>query len=105
MAALVAGGELPAGFDSERVGATRRALLRKRAGEVAKAWPLLAASLGAKFTPLFVQWAAGRPPAGSRADGLAFARHLRDSGELPPLAAQELAAHEPTPKRRWFRRT
>ncbi|MFG1923652.1 hypothetical protein [Cryptosporangium sp. NPDC048952] len=94
VAALVAGGALPPGFDVGRVDATRRALLRKRAGEVARAWPLLAGSLGTAFTPRFVQWATGRAPAGSHADGLAFAQHLRDTGELPPLGAEELAAHE-----------
>ncbi|WP_051571269.1 hypothetical protein [Cryptosporangium arvum] len=104
VAALVAGGTLPPGFDAGRVDAARRALLRKRAGEVAKAWPLLAGSLGAAFTPRFVDWATGRPPAGSRADGLAFARYLHGRGELPPLGAQELATHEPPAKRRWFQR-
>ncbi|SHM31874.1 hypothetical protein [Cryptosporangium aurantiacum] len=107
VAALVGGGELPPGFDADRVGAARRALLRKRAGEVARAWPLLAASLGAAFTPRFVQWAAGRPPSGSFADGLAFAHSLRDAGELPPLAAEELAQRAPRPakpRRRFWRR-
>ena len=101
--ALVAGGPLPPGFDAERVGAARRALLRKRAGEVAAAWPLLAAGLGADFYPRFTAWAAARPPEGSRTAGLAFARTLRDQGELPPLAAPELAAREtPQPRRsRW----
>lgn len=101
VAALVAGGPLPAGFDPDRVDAARRALLRKRAGEVARAWPLLAGGLGTAFTPRFVRWATGRPPAGSRADGLAFARFLREQGELPPLAAEELATREqPTPEAR-----
>ena len=94
VAALVAGGPLPDGFDAGRVDAARRALLRKRAGEVARAWPLLAGGLGTAFTPRFVQWAARRPPAGSFADGLAFAQQLRDKGELPPLAVEELAQRE-----------
>ncbi|GAA3391056.1 hypothetical protein [Cryptosporangium minutisporangium] len=107
VAALVAGGPLPPGFDTGRVDAARRALLRKRAGEVARAWPLLAGSLGAAFTPRFVRWAAGRPPSGSFADGLAFAQHLRDAGELPPLGATELSEREPRPekvRRRFWRR-
>ncbi|MFI5957257.1 hypothetical protein [Cryptosporangium sp. NPDC051539] len=105
VAALVAGGPLPAGFDSRRVDAARRALLRKRAGEVAKAWPLLAGGLGPDYLPRFTQWAGGRPPAGSHADGLAFAQAVRDAGDLPPIAAEELSARESRkPARRWFRR-
>ena len=94
VAALVAGGPLPPGFDAGRVDVARRALLRKRAGEVARAWPLLAGALGTAFTPRFARWATGRPPGGSWADGLAFAQHLRDSGDLPPLATEELAQRE-----------
>lgn len=94
VAALVAGGPLPAGFDAQRVGAAAAALRRKRAGEVARAWPLLAADLGTGFRPRFATWAEGRPSAGSFADGFAYARFLRDSGELPPLGAAELAGRE-----------
>ena len=46
VAALVAGAPDPPGFDPARLAAARRALLRKRAGEAAKHWPVLAASLG-----------------------------------------------------------
>jgi len=46
VAALVAGGPVSSGFDPGRLAVTRRAMLRKRAGEAAAAWPLLAASLG-----------------------------------------------------------
>jgi len=45
-AELVAGGPVPSGFDPGRLAVARRAMLRKRAGEAAAAWPLLAASLG-----------------------------------------------------------
>jgi hypothetical protein len=48
--ALVGGGPAPGGFDPERVRATAAALARKRAGEVARAWPGLAAELGPAFT-------------------------------------------------------
>ncbi|MFD1236157.1 hypothetical protein ACFQ34_22935, partial [Pseudonocardia benzenivorans] len=44
--ALVAGAPVPDGFDPVRLATTRRALLRKRAGEAARHWPLLAAALG-----------------------------------------------------------
>jgi hypothetical protein len=101
--ALVGGGPLPEGFDAARVDAARRALLRKRAGEVAKAWPLLAAALGPDAFPTrFTAWADGRPSEGSSADGLAFAQHLRATGALPPLAERELTTREP--KRPWYRR-
>lgn len=107
--ALVGGGPLPPGFDASRVDAARQALLRKRAGEVAKAWPLLSAALGktseAGFTTRFIAWSAGRPSEGSYADGLAFARHLRDGGALPPLAAQELSTRETVAPRPWWRRS
>ncbi|MEV4728338.1 hypothetical protein [Micromonospora humida] len=96
VAALVAGAPLPAGFATDRVDAARRALLRKRAGEVARHWPLLAAGLGDTWPATFAGWAAGRPTAGSLRDGWDLARTLRDQGALPPLGAQELAAREAT---------
>jgi hypothetical protein len=96
VATLVAGAEIPSGFDVARIAATRRALLRKRAGEVAAAWPLLAGSLGDAWIPRFTAWAAGRPPRGSAADGLEFAQTLQNEGTLPPPAATELTARTPT---------
>ena len=45
--ALVGGGPVPGGFDAGRVAATSAALVRKRAREVARAWPVLAAELDA----------------------------------------------------------
>jgi hypothetical protein len=83
--ALVAGGPVPDGFDPGRVEATAAALARKRAREVASAWPALAADLGEAFTGQFVAFVAGRPPpatGGALADGLAFARHLAGHGRL-----------------------
>ncbi|MGH3767147.1 MAG: hypothetical protein ACRDTX_18660 [Pseudonocardiaceae bacterium] len=74
VAALVAGGEPPAGFDHARLSAARHALLVKRAQEVAKAWPLLAASFGDEWTARFTTWAAARPPEGPLRDGRRF-RH------------------------------
>jgi len=85
--ALVGGGPVPGGFDPERVRATSAALARKRAREVARAWPVLAADLGEEFTGRFVADAARRPaPArgGALADGLAFARALSRQGRLSP---------------------
>lgn len=90
--ALVAGGEIPAGFAAAGVRATRAALRRKRAGEVARTWPFLAAAFGDRWTPTFAAWADGRPPQGSLRDGWDFARTVRDT--LPPLAREELAERE-----------
>ncbi|MFI2712444.1 hypothetical protein ACH495_20185 [Micromonospora sp. NPDC018662] len=94
VAALVAGGPLPPGFAPAPVEAARRALIRKRAGDVARHWPLLAAGLGADWPAVFVDWAAGRPTNGSLRDGWDLARELRDRGTLPPLGADELAGRE-----------
>jgi len=90
---LVAGGPLPAGFDPARVAAARAALLRKRSGEVAAAWPMLALSFGPQWNVEFGRWAASRPPAGALRDGWDFARN---HAVLSSPAAQELAAREVT---------
>jgi hypothetical protein len=90
--ALVDGGPVPGGFDPGRVGATAAALARKRAREVARAWPMLAAELGRDFTGRFLADAARRPPparGGALADGLAFARALAREGRLPANARVE----------------
>ncbi|MET8264602.1 hypothetical protein ACPXB5_08625 [Micromonospora arida] len=94
VAALVAGGEPPTGFAPGPLAATRAALLRKRAGEVARHWPLLAAGLGARWSTTFADWAARRPTAGSLRDGWDLARALHDRHALPPAAAEELAVRE-----------
>jgi hypothetical protein len=90
--ALVGGGPVPGGFDPGRVRATSTALARKRAREVARAWPALAAELGEDFTGEFLAYAAGRPPparGGALADGLAFADGLAGRGRLPGNARVE----------------
>jgi hypothetical protein len=101
--ALVAGGPVPEGFEPDRVRATAAALARKRAREVARAWPVLAADLGEVFTDRFVAFAAGRPPpatGGAMADGLAFARALARQGRLSDGARVEamLAAARLSPR-------
>ncbi len=88
--ALVAGGPLPAGFDPDRVGATRVALLDKRADAVARAWPALS-SLPA-FRSRFTAFAAGRPPVGAHADGVAFARAVHGDLHRDARAEQLVAA-------------
>ncbi|WP_407676835.1 hypothetical protein [Phytohabitans aurantiacus] len=98
--ALVAGAAIPDGFDARLVEAARRALLRKRAGDVARHWPLLAASFGARWPEVFAEWAAGRPPQGGWQDGLDLARSVPLTG----AAAAELASRTPRPRRWWHRR-
>ncbi|MFI5908835.1 hypothetical protein [Dactylosporangium sp. NPDC051541] len=92
VAALVAGGELPAGFNAAGVLATRAALRRKRAGEVAARWPFLAAAYGTEWPAVFAAWAESRPPQGSLRDGWDFARSMGTA--LPALAREELDARE-----------
>ena len=92
VAALVAGAPAPPGFDTGRLAATRRALLRKRAGEAAKHWPALAASLGPRWAAVFAEHHADREPAGGLRDGWDVARALR--AELTPDAAAELRERE-----------
>ncbi|MCW2887796.1 MAG: hypothetical protein JWL58_4658 [Streptosporangiaceae bacterium] len=92
VAALVAGAQLPPGFDAVRVAAATRALLRKRAGEVARAWPELARSYGPAWPRVFAGWASALPTRGSWLDGWDFARAHR--GSLTPGALAELAVCE-----------
>jgi hypothetical protein len=94
VAALVAGAATPRGFDRARVRAAGEALLRKRAGEAAAAWPLLRTSFGSHWTAAFGAWAAGRPPGGALRDGWDLARATAAAEGLDPLAAAELAERE-----------
>jgi hypothetical protein len=96
VAALVAGGPLPSGFDPGRLAVARRALLRKRAGEAAALWPLLAASLESAWPEVFTASVAGRAPAGALDDGWGLSRALHSRGELGDAAAVELAEREVT---------
>ena len=83
--ALVGGGPVPGGFDPERVRATSAALAGKRAREVARAWPVLAADLGEDFAGRFVADAARRP-APARGGALAGPpRRLVVTGRAPGL--------------------
>ena len=96
VAALTSGAPVPEGFDARLVEVARVALLRKRAGEVAKQWPLLAAGLGAGWLPHFTAWAATRPTEGSLRDGWELARELAGRDSLPAMAGEELATREAT---------
>jgi hypothetical protein len=94
--ALTAGKPVPEGFAGFRVEAARVALLRKRAGEVSRQWPMLAASFGERWKREFARWAAARPTRGSLRDGWDLARDLLSRGELTGAAAEELAEREAT---------
>jgi hypothetical protein len=91
LAALVAGGDPPAGFDAGRLRVQADALVAKRRRVVAALWPQLPAALGDRYAGLFADYARSnpRPTAGARADGRAFAAALVRAGELP---ARELPA-------------
>jgi hypothetical protein len=78
LSALVAGAEVPEGFDRARVAVQSRALLAKRAGVVAKTAPELPEILGEGFRTAFLGYAMKRPlPAdGYRRDALTFVEWL-----------------------------
>ena len=94
VAALTSGAAVPPGFDARLVEVARVALLRKRAGEVARQWPDLARALGPAWAGRWARWAATRPTRGSLRDGWDLARDLAARGELPSAAGAELAARE-----------
>lgn len=94
VAALVDGAADPAGMDSTRLSAARRALLRKRSGLAAREWPLVAAGMGAGWTPLAVEVLAGLPVADGLRDGWVIARVARERGLLTDGARRELGERE-----------
>jgi len=96
VAALTSGAPVPNGFDARLVEVARVALLRKRAGEVAKQWPMLAAGLGGGWIREFTRWAAARPTQGSLRDGWDLARELAARDALPAMAGEEMATREAT---------
>jgi hypothetical protein len=94
--ALLADGDVPEGFDAERVRVEKRALLTKRRGIVEMIRPEVAVELGDRFRPLFDAYAADHPKeAGTRFrdDAARFAEWATARGEL-----------QPAKKKRWWRR-
>ncbi|GAA4565796.1 hypothetical protein GCM10023193_40800 [Planotetraspora kaengkrachanensis] len=85
LAALVAGGAVPDGFDRVRVRIQAHSLVAKRRGIVAHRRPDLVVSLGSDFAATFAAYADGRPkPAGgSQADARNFADWLGQQGRFP----------------------
>ncbi|MTD12960.1 hypothetical protein GIS00_03245 [Nakamurella sp. YIM 132087] len=116
-AALVAGvtgtGPVPPGFDAQHLEVARKALLRKRAGEVRARWPYLAADLGTQFLPMFVELAAHRATLGSLRDGWDLAELAENAGHLKTLGRRELVLRRldltydgsstPRPRHGWIR--
>lgn len=92
------GGPVPAGLDERMIGVTRDALGRKRARQVAKAFPALARDLGPEYQALFRVFARTTPPReeGSLADGLAFAAHVARERRLSDGARVELTVARST---------
>ncbi|RZS43624.1 hypothetical protein EV193_102605 [Herbihabitans rhizosphaerae] len=87
--ALLAGGEVPPGFDAERLRVEADALLAKRRRVVAMLRPDLPEALGARYRELFDTYGRAHPRhvgTGMRADANAFADWLRERGEIsaPP---------------------
>ena len=82
VAALVAGGPPPEGFDRRRLALQAAALVARRQRLVAGQRPDVALELGDRFAELFRAYAVVHPlpPGGSRADAQAFAAYLHDHG-------------------------
>ncbi len=106
LAALVAGGPPPRGFDPGRLDVQRRVLLAKRADTVAKVAPELPTILGEEFHGLFLDYARARPlTEGYHRDASAFADRLLATGRPGDparrrrLADWRTAAAEPAPNR------
>ncbi|MEV0380713.1 hypothetical protein [Nonomuraea sp. NPDC050643] len=97
VAALVAGGEVPEGFDPERMRAQASSLVAKRRAIVARIRPDTAAAAGADLAAEFAAYARARaaPPPDYRTDAADFAAWLRERGRMPD---------PPPAKRRWWSR-
>lgn len=113
LAALVAGGPVPPGFDPERIRVQSRALAGKRGEVTAKVAPELPVILGKRFRPSFLAYALAHPnPGRARADAMAFAQHLLApddgtdrgrSGALTPGPYDALTAGQRDGLERWVR--
>ncbi|MDP9848970.1 hypothetical protein [Streptosporangium lutulentum] len=101
LAALVAGGRPPSGFDEERLRIQEFSLIAKRRRTVARLRPDLVALLGDGFAGEFETYARGRPKlsGGSHADARDFAGALEATGRLPGRSEDP----EPPPPPRWWR--
>jgi hypothetical protein len=101
MAALVAGGPLPAGFDPGQVRAQAIGLAAKRRDTVARVVPELALLLGPAFGPAFLRYAQQHPQDGGyRADARAFAQWALADGPGPATGRALRDWLAPPPDRR-----
>jgi hypothetical protein len=85
LAALLAGGPSPAGFDERLLRVEAKSLLAKRRGIVAMLNPEVVDELGDRFRPLFDEYALAHPrTSGSRAreDAADFAAWARERGDI-----------------------
>lgn len=84
LAALVAAGPVPPGFDPAQVRAQCAGLASKRRDTAAKVAPELPRLLGNSYGPLFLAYARTHPQTGGyRADARAFAQWVLTSGGAP----------------------
>ncbi|MET9802438.1 DUF692 family multinuclear iron-containing protein [Streptomyces sp. NPDC006368] len=89
LGALVAGAEVPEGFDRARLRVQSRALAAKRAGVVAKVAPEVPEIVGDGYRAAFLAYAMSRPMRGGyRRDALDFVEHLLVAGEPADPAAR-----------------
>ncbi|WP_222871445.1 hypothetical protein [Nonomuraea sp. PA05] len=97
VAALVAGAEVPEGFDPARMRAQAASLLSKRRAIVARIRPDTAMAAGPDLAAEFAAYAAARPapPQNYRTDADDFAAWLRERGRMP---------EDQAPRRRWWSR-
>lgn len=93
LAALVAGGPVPPGFDPVQVRVQSTGLAAKRRDTTAKVAPDLPRLLGDRYGPLFLDYARTHPQTGGyRADARAFAQWVLTDGG--PTAAHHRRALE-----------
>ncbi|TMR97587.1 hypothetical protein [Nonomuraea basaltis] len=87
--ALVAGGDVPEGFDQERVRAQAASLVAKRRSIVARIRPDTAIAAGSRLASEFAAYARSRgaPPPSYRTDADDFAAWLRERGRMPDRPA------------------
>ncbi|MEU8400550.1 hypothetical protein AB0C28_35625 [Nonomuraea sp. NPDC048892] len=102
--ALVAGAEVPDGFDPGRMRAQAASLIAKRRGIVARIRPDTAVAAGQDLAAEFAAYARARtaPPPDYRTDADDFAAWLRERGRMPPTQPAE--PPEPPARRRWWSR-
>jgi hypothetical protein len=92
----VGGGDVPAGFDEDRIAVTALSLRRKRARVVAHVYPALRAL--PDFETRYAAWSQGRAPGRTADDGAAFALSL--GSDCPAAVGVDLVGAR---RRRWVR--